>query len=106
MWLTKQRNVLNYSPYDSVALGELTVKQFRKDDFPDSLPGVLNTQYKICEGILAAACHFASNFGLSTDALANLGYSGQFKTGVADLIYSPTVPDLVAKTKKTEIFGL
>ena len=105
IWLIEERNKVNYKTTESIRSGSAMGTSFSVDAFPQSLPGALNTQYRVCEGILAASCAFATQFGLATDALDALGPPASFQQRVLDLVYSPAVPDLVGSTKKQAIFG-
>ena len=104
-WLIEQRNKVNYDTAESISSANAFDMDFSVDRFPGCLRGAINTQYKVCEGILAASCSFATQFNLSTDALDVLNPSASFSQRVQDLVYGPLVPDLVAKTKKVELFG-
>ena len=104
-WLTKQRNNVNYNTVASINLARSFSMSFSEDEFPDRLPGVLHTQYRISEGILAASCSFAKRFGLTTDALDILDSSAPFRQRVRSLVYSPVVPNLVGRTRPNDVFG-
>ena len=105
LWLVEQRNKVNYDTVESMSTANAFGKSFSTDRFPDCLQGAINTQYQVCEGILAASCSFATQFNLSTDALDVLNPTATFSRRVRDLVYEPMIPDLVAKTKKVELFG-
>ena len=104
-WLIEQRNNVNYKTADSLNIVEAFEKSFTQDGFPDSLPGTLQTQYRVSEGILGAGCSLAKQFGLATDALDFLDSSASFAQVVGDYIYGSALPDLVGKTMRAEIFG-
>lgn len=104
-WLIEQRNNINYKTPDSLSIAEAFGKSFTEDRFPDSLPGTLQTQYRVSEGMLGASCSFARTFGLATDALNFLNSSASFAQVVKEYIYDSASPDLVSKTKCTEIYG-
>lgn len=105
-WLIEQRNSVNYRTKYSLDVAESFDKTFTESNFPNSLPGVLQTQFQVSEGILAASCSFARRFGLATDALAFLGSSSTFADLVEDQIYDPVLPDLLDKTKRNAVFGV
>ena len=105
-WLIEQRNKFNYDTYEEIQFVRSFQTSFSSVSFPASLPGILHTQYTVCEGILAIACSFATTFGLSTDALDSLSGRAPIAERVRDLVYSPVVPDLVDMTKKSELFGV
>ena len=104
-WLIEQRNTINYNTVESVMLGRTFGAGFCEGTFPNSLPGVLYTQYAICEGILAVCCRLSSRFGLATDALDALSPPAPIGQRINDLVYNAVVPDLVASTRKHEVFG-
>ena len=73
MWLVEQRNRINYKVFDTIDFRNSFVTSFSSRSFPSSLPGELNTQYSVCEGLLLISLSFASRFQLSTDALDSMG---------------------------------
>ena len=105
-WLIKQRNRINYKPIESISCVDLFANSFSRLSFPSSLPGELNTQYRVCEGLLAVGCTFAQQLGLHTDALDSFGAALSFQEKVAQEIYDPKPPNLVANTVSNQIFGL
>ena len=106
IWLIEQRNKFNYDTVESIKLSSQFISSFSEVDFPRSLPSALNTQYRVCEGLLSAGYYFATDFGLTTDALDILSSPKPFSQQVRELVYDPAVPDLVAKTNGTALFGL
>ena len=104
-WLIEQRNQINYNTVDSVRLGGEFNAAFSEAGFPGCLPSVHNTQYQVCEGLLSVGCSFATDFGLTTDALDVLSSPAPFNQRVRELVYDSTVPDLVTRTKKNQLFG-
>ena len=105
-WLIEQRNDVNYKATASLNMTQAFERTFTEDKFPDSLPGILQTQYKVSEGILASSCAFARRFGLATDALAFLGSSSSFVDVVEDHIYDSDLPSLADKTNRKHVFGI
>ena len=105
VWQIEERNKINYNTIESAQLGAQFKSTFSEVTFPGSLPGTLNTQFQICEGLLSVGCSFAADFGLTTDALDTLSPPAPFKKRVRELVYNPTAPKLVGKTKKHELFG-
>ena len=105
VWLVEQRNNVNYNTVASVALAGQFNTTFSDAVFPASLPSTLNTQYQVCEGLLSVGCSFATDFGLTTDALDILSSLVPFNQRVRELVYNSTVPDLVARSKGDELFG-
>ena len=106
VWMIEERNKINYDTMEITYFHGLFSSAFSEVGFPNTIPGALNTQYKVCEGILGASCFFALKFGLNTDALDTLGAGQPFNDRVRDLIYYPQLPDLVDGTKKHELFGI
>ena len=104
-WLSDQRNKINYELDASMGINSAFASTFLSGGFPNSLPGELNSQYTVCEGILVASYFFAEKFGLSTDALDQWGPPGTIKTKVLDTVYSIQLPDLEKSTKKHDIFA-
>jgi len=72
---------------------------FSDKRFPDSLPGILRTQFDIAEGLLTLAFKFAKDFGLSTDALADLPPHGTRKSKIEKLVNRDRPISLVQKTR-------
>ena len=106
VWMIEERNKINYNTNEMTNLQRSFGASFSANGFPNTLPGALNTQYKVCEGILATSCSFARQFGLATDALDILGPYQPFNDRVRNLIYDPQLPSLVSQTKKYELFGI
>ena len=105
VWLIEQRNDINYNTVKSVSTGGQFNATFSEAGFPGCLPSALNTQYQVCEGLLSVGSSFATDFGLATDALDVLSSPAPFNQRVRELVYNSTVPDLVTRTKKNELFG-
>ena len=104
-WLIEQRNSVNYKTTESLSITQSFSRRFRHGSFPDSLPGALQTQFKVSEGILAASSSFANKFGLATDALDFLDASASFTDMVRDHVHAPGLPDLVSNSNWNDIFG-
>ena len=104
-WPIEQRNKVNYDTFEIMKFDSAFGNGFSDISFPSGLPAELHTQYRMCEGILAASCSFAARFCLATDALDTLSAPAPLGQRVRHLIYDAEVPDLVAKTKKVELFG-
>ena len=104
-WLIDQRNRVNYRTTESLKITREFHGSFAEGDFPNNLPGSLQTQYKVSEGLLASGCSFARRFGLTTDALNFLGSSSSFTDLVDHHIYDVALPDLVGKTDWDQVLG-
>ena len=106
MWLVEQRNRINYKVFDTIDFRNSFVTSFSSRSFPSSLPGELNTQYSVCEGLLLISLSFASRFQLSTDALDSMGPKASFRDKVRRNIYWPGAPELVSHTQGQQVFGI
>lgn len=104
MWLIEQRNRINYNSADAIRLQDSFTNLFSEQSFPSTLPGALNTQFSICEGILLVTYTFAVQLGLMTDALNSLGPQLTFKDKVRQHIYDATIPNLVGLTQGNQVF--
>ena len=105
-WLIDQRNQINYNSETGIRLSGEFEKTFAECDFPHCLPGALNTQFGICEGLIAASFSLASRFGLGTDALDVLDSPVPIRQKIKNTIYSSKLPNLVNKTRYQEIFAI
>ncbi len=103
-WLIDERNKVNYDTLQSIGVAASFQSTFLEGDFPNSLPGTLNTQYRIAEGLLAVGCSFATRFGLDTDALISLSSPGSFAQKVTSLIDVSASPTLVSQTMQRTLF--
>ena len=106
MWLIEQRNRINYNMVESLGLRDLFVDSFSTRTFPNSLPGELNTQYSVCEGLLMIGLSFAAQFKLNTDALNKLGPRGSIGEAIRRNIYWPATPKLVGQINGPHVFGI
>jgi hypothetical protein len=69
IWQIRNRNQVNYDPYESYRLANDFRQHFRSTKFPSSLPGILNTQYKITSSLNELVFNYANAFSLRSDAL-------------------------------------
>ena len=106
MWLINQRNRFNYNMPESINLRNSFVSSFSKRSFPNSLPGELNTQYSVCEGLLMIGLSFVSQFDLITDALNTKGSSTSILETVKRNVYWPVTPRLVGHTLGQQVFDI
>ena len=104
-WLIDQRNLLNYNSELGIRLSGVFERTFTEYNFPQCLPGVLNTQFSICEGLLSAGFSLASRFGLETDALNVLDSPAPILQKIKKIVYGSKLPDIVDKTRHKEIFA-
>ena len=105
-WLINQRNRFNYDSKNGIDLSSAFKSTFAEDDFPNCLPGELNTQFRICEGLIRASFSFASQFGLTTDALDVLDSAQPINQKILNVIYSSKLPNLLEKTAYKDIFNI
>ena len=105
-WLIEQRNSFNYNSKNSIDLSSSFKSTFAEDDFPNCLPGEINTQFRICEGLIRASFSFASQFGLTTDALDVLDSANPINQKILNVIYGSKVPNLQEKTAYMDIFKI
>ena len=104
-WLIDQRNRLNYRSAESIRLGGNFSKSFSESTFPGCLPGELNTQYRVSEGMLSAGFSLATTLGLATDALDTLNPPAGIRQKIREIVYGSGVPNLVGKTRFRELFS-
>lgn len=102
-WQIEERKKFNYDSYLALDLTHRFENNFDKSNFPASLPGSLNTQYSLFEAMLEITFSFAKQFQISTDCLA-LITATPLKVAIKRMIYTERAPNLVAKTKKHELF--
>lgn len=103
-WQIDSRNAVNYDSHNAIQLLKEFEDNFAESTFPNSLPGDLNTQYKITEATVLLAFDYARTFNLDTDALrlllkANVKRRAHIKRHVFDA----TIPNLEGKCKKADI---
>ena len=106
MWLIDQRNRINYKSFDSIDFRDSFEASFSEQLFPSSLPGELNSQYSVCEGLLFISERFASDLLLATDALDTMNSNTSFRDTVRLHVYRPDVPNLVDQTVGHQAFGV
>ena len=103
VWQIGMRNEINYDSWLGLNLVSNFLNSFDKRTFPNSLPGVLSTQYGIVENMLELSFLFVKQFGLNTDSLNRLSNIHNISGKINDLIYNTKAPGLVSKTKKNTI---
>ncbi len=104
-WHIAHRNKVNYDTFKGLELARDFQSGFNHISFPNSLPGILATQYAINEALLELAVIYAKQFRLTTDALNFLSSSSALKQQVKSMIYHQKPPALVKKTRKNIIFS-
>lgn len=103
-WQIEMRNEYNYETFSAIDLNSDFQAAFSAAGFPVSLPGALNTQYRVAESMIEYAFGVASQLNIATDALALYGNSGM-RTKIRQHIYSPKAPALVRRTRKVQILS-
>ncbi len=103
VWQIRERNNVNYDPYNGIQIAEAFHRGFNKNTFPSCLPGSLNTQYRVFEILLRAAFYYADRFGINTDALDRLVTPMSLRDKVRQLIYNDKPFGLVQKTVKSQL---
>lgn len=98
-WQIAQRNDLNYDSKTALKLTEDFIHIFNKANFPNSLPGVLGTQYRVFEAMLEISFSFARQFNLNTDSISSI-FGNNLNKSAKEEIYHKKSPNLVSKTKK------
>ena len=76
---------------------------FRKTRFPSTLPGVLNTQFRVFEAMLVITCDFIVQFALKTDALDTIGGSVGRRSKIRGFIFKEKMPVLDRAIKRRRI---
>lgn len=100
IWQIEHRNRVNYDTCVGLRLALDFRRLFSQQKFPSSLPGMLNTQFRILEKVLELVYSYADEFELRTDALNALGQTRPLREKVRALIYADKAPGLVRKTRK------
>lgn len=98
-WLCRSRNEVNYNSFEACHLSASFQSSFNASRFPESLPGSLNTQFVIAEGLVSIASKYAAEFGLATDALNALQPKNSRKAKLRQLIFRVRPPRLQRKAK-------
>lgn len=103
-WLTRQRNTVNYTAEESIDHTNEFASVFDHSNIPHRLPGVTNTQYRVCEGLIAVALDFSDRFVLGTDALDVYGAQGTLREKIKRFVYDVSVPNIVGQTYGHQLF--
>ncbi|AQU06077.1 hypothetical protein B1772_04590 [Dehalococcoides mccartyi] len=93
-WLIEKRNQVNYDSYNGICSVVNFGNNFNATQFPQSLPGDLNVQFKTLKTLLNAVRHYAKEFGLSTDALYNIQNGCNWDNIINNHICLMTPPDI------------
>ncbi len=106
-WLTKQRNRTNYTAEASISMAQaFGGATFDVNNLPHGLPGVTNTQFRVCQGLLSVALDFTDRFGLSTDGLDVYGNQNTLREKIIRFVYDVPSPKFVEQTDAYTLFGL
>ena len=91
-WLSKRRNELNYRTSEIVKLAESFDSAFSIDEFPDSLPGPLHSQFNVCRGLLNTVMAFANQFDIHIDAFGQIGCREPLRQSIRRHIFDSHTP--------------
>lgn len=103
LWQIETRNTLNYDTFAAWQLTGQFQVSFRRSGFPGSLPGALNTQFRVFEALLKITCTFARQFGLATDALAGVNPIGTRRAKARALVFDEELPALARRVRRRGI---
>ncbi len=93
-WQIDTRNDLNYDTFEAFNLISTYQHNYRSSRFIVTLPNVLNTQFKIMEGLLMLASKFARELGISTNELDIILADGNKRTKYNKLILDVKRPKI------------
>lgn len=99
-WLINQRNEVNYDTWYALSLSKDFLNSFNKQNFPNSLPGVLRTGYGVLESLIDLTSTYEKQFKINSQAIYSLKNIKNFKKNIKELIYKPKAPALVRKMNK------
>lgn len=100
IWQIDNRNSVNYDTFVSLQMLTQFQGAFRRTRFPTSLPGVLNTQFRISDGLVRIVCAYAQQFGLATDALIGFLPNGTRRAKMQRLIFSELAPAAIRRGRR------
>lgn len=102
-WQIDNRNLINYDTYESCQLiGQFQVA-FRGSTFPTSLPGVLNTQFRVFDGLLQITCALVRQFNFRTDGLSGFLPAGRRSRKIRTLVFREIPPSLLRRIRQRAI---
>lgn len=99
-WPIKNRNDLNYDSFAALQLASAQRATFNVAGFPASLPGVLSTQFRFFESLLAVTGTCAQSVGIETSALAALSVLANRVARIEELVLSGHSPKLGNRVKR------
>jgi hypothetical protein len=99
-WLIDQRNDVNYDTHIACNLVATFQSGFRRTRFPTSLPGVINTQFRLTEALVTITAKFAKQFKIHTDALAAVTPAGKRKAKVRECVLAAATPNMARAIKR------
>jgi hypothetical protein len=100
VWLIERRNQINYDTWYALSLTKDFLNNFNKQNFPNSLPGNLQTEYGVLVSLIDTTVTFAKQFNISSKAIYNLNNINDLEKNIKTLIYKQKTPALVRKMKK------
>ena len=99
-WLIDNRNDVNYDSHSACGLIANFQSSFRPSRFPTSLPGTLNTQFRLTEALVAIASKFARQFRIDTDALSAVSPTGERRLKVRSIVLGCSAPNIHRSIKR------
>jgi hypothetical protein len=102
-WQIDNRNLVNYDSFSSHGLIVQFHDGFRRSAFPNRLPGILNTQFRVFEGLMLIVCGFMRQFGLATDVFVGFPGEGARRARVRSLIFEIALPNLGTKMRRQRL---
>lgn len=100
-WQTNERNGVNYDMFHAWNASTLFHQTFRASKL-SSLGGPLRQQFETTEGLVKVALHFATEFGVSNNALDGLGATGN-RLQIRRRIVKQSIPNLVGQSEFTAL---
>lgn len=104
-WQICNRNDINYDTIKALNIIHDFETNFKKSQFPSSLPGALNTQFLITEALTLIAFQYAKKFNIKTDALSSLSGRKERQNKIERFIFKPSRGTTVDIKKKKLIIS-
>jgi len=99
-WPIRNRNDVNYDSFSALQLTSAHKLTFDAATFPASLPGVVSTQFRFLENLLAAAGNCAQSVGIETSALSGVSSQATRVERIEQLVLSDCPPKLGNRVKR------
>lgn len=104
-WQIRNRNDINYDTIKALNIIHDFETNFKKSQFPASLPSKLNTQFLITEALTLIAFQYAKQFNIKTNALSFLPGRKERKDKIKRFIFKPSRGTKVDIKKKDLIIS-